>query len=200
MTLKRILLGTTNPAKINIVRTALKTLPIMVLTLGDLNINYSVKEDGQTSEENAQLKARSYYDASHMPTLAIDGGLYIEKFSVDKQPETLVRRIYGENRDATDEEVLEYYQKELEAVGGESAATWRGAMALMLVPEKMYTDTFFFKATLTSRRKGRGFPGAPLDALMIDPTTGRYYSEMSWQERPHTRWIGEFVKRYISEL
>jgi len=200
MTLKRILLGTTNPAKINIVRAALETLPIMVLTLGDLNINLSVKEDGQSTEKNAQTKARAYFTASQVPTLAIDGGLYVEKFSVEKQPETFVRRIYGENREGTDEEVLEYYQKELEAVGGESAATWRGAMALMLAPEKMVSDTFFFKATLTSRRKGRGFPGAPLDALMIDPATGKYYTEMSWQERPHTRWIGEFVKRYISKL
>jgi len=200
MTLKRILLGTTNPAKINIVRAALETLPILVLTLRDLNINLFVKEDGQSTEENAQMKARAYFAASHVPTLAIDGGLYVEKFSLDKQPETLVRRIYGENRDATDEEVLEYYQKELCAVGGESAATWRGAMALMLAPEKMVSDTFFFKAILTSRRKGRGFPGAPLDALMIDPATGRYYTEMSWQEQPHTRWIGEFVKQYFEEL
>jgi len=197
---KRILLGTANPAKIHIVRVALETLPITVLTLGDLNINLSVKEDGQTTEENAQLKARAYFTASQVPTLAIDGGLYVEKFPLGKQPETLVRRIYGENREATDEDVLEYYQKELEAVGGESAATWRGAMALMLAPEEMVSDTFFFKAILTSRRNGRGFPGAPLDALMIDPATGKYYSEMSWQERPDTRWIGEFVKRYIEEL
>jgi XTP/dITP diphosphohydrolase len=200
MTLKRILLGTTNPAKVNIVRAALEPLPIKVLTLGDLNINLSVKEDGLTAEENAEAKARAYFSASHVPTLAIDGGLYVEKFPIDKQPDTLVRRIYGAHREATDEEVLEYYQRELEAVGGESAATWRGAMVLVLTPEKMFSDTFLFKTILTSRRKGRGFPGAPLDALMIDPETRKYYTEMNWQERPHTHWIGEFVKQYIGEL
>jgi len=197
---KRILLGTKNPAKVNIVRAALGILPIMVLTLGDLNINLPVEEDGQTIEENAQFKARAYFAASQVPTLAIDGGLYVEKFPLDKQPEMLVRRIYGEDREATDEEVLDYYRRELEAVGGESSAIWRGAMALMLAPERMVSETFFYEATLTSRRKGTGFHGAPLDALMIDPATGKYYSEMSWQERPDTCWIGEFVKRYLGEL
>ena len=200
MTLKRILLGTTNTAKVYIIRTALEFLPIQVLTLEDLSISLSVKEDGKSAEDNAQSKARAYFAASHVPTLAIDGGLCIDRFPPDKQPDTFVRRIYREDRDATDEEVLEYYRRELEAVGGESPATWRGAMALALGPDRIVADTFFFNATLTSRRRGKPAPGAPLDALMIDPASRKYYTEMSWQERPHTHWIGEFVKQYMDEL
>jgi len=200
MTPKRILLGTTNIAKIHIIRAALESLPIQILTLEDLNIRLSVREDGKSTEENAGSKALAYFSASQVPTLAIDGGLCIDRFPADKQPDTFVRRIYHEDRDATDEEVLEYYRRELEAVGGESSATWRGAMALALGPDRMVADTFFFTAILTSRRKGKPAPGAPLDALTIDPATGKYYTEMSWQERPHTRGIGEFVRRYMDEL
>jgi len=142
---KFLLLGTKNPAKVYIVRAALEILPIMVLTLGDLNINLPVKEDGQTTEENAQAKARAYFAASQVPTQAIDGGLYVEKFPFDKQPEMLVRRIYGEDREATDEEVLEYFRRELEAVGGESAAIWRGAMTLMIAPENCFQTPSFLR-------------------------------------------------------
>ena len=107
---KRLLLGTMNQAKVNIIRAAIESLPIKVLTLGDLNINVDVREDGQSTEENAAKKARAYYAVSRVPTLAIDGGLLVNKFPTEKQPETLVRRIYGTNRDATDAEILEYYQ------------------------------------------------------------------------------------------
>jgi hypothetical protein len=43
-------------------------------------------------------------------------------------------------------------------------------------------------------------PGAPLDALTVDPATGRYFSEMPWQERPDARWVFEFVSRHLDEL
>jgi inosine/xanthosine triphosphate pyrophosphatase family protein len=200
MTIKRLLLGTTNTAKVHIIRAALESLPIKVITLEELNIRLSVKEDGKSTEDNAQSKARAYFTASHVPTLAIDGGLCIDRFPADKQPDTFVRRIYREDRDATDEEVLEYYRRELEAVGGESPATWRGAMALALGPDRMVAETFFFDAILTSRRHGKPAPGAPLDALTIDPATGKYYTEMSWQERAHTHAIGKFVRRYMDEF
>jgi inosine/xanthosine triphosphate pyrophosphatase family protein len=197
---KQILLGTMNPAKVGIIQAALASLPIKVLTLSDLNLKIEVKEDGLSTEENAEKKARAYFSASHIPTLAIDGGLHIEKFPAEKQPETFVRRIYGADRDATDEELLDYYARELDKVGGTSTGIWRGAMALALSNEKVFFDTFTFRTILASKRKGRVIPGAPLNALTIDPTTGKYYSEMAWEEQPHGRWIFEFVKRHVEEL
>ena len=197
---KQILLGTTNPAKVNFVQVALSSLPIKVLTLGDLNLKIEVEEDGLSTEENAEKKARAYFAASHIPTLAIDGGLHIEKFPAERQPEIFVRRIYGAGQDATEEELLDYYARELDKVGGTSIGTWRGAMALALSNEKVFFDTFTFEAILTSERKGRVPPGAPLNSLMIDPATGKYYSEMAWEEQPHGQWIFEFVKQHIAEL
>ncbi len=197
---KQLLLGTTNPAKIDIVQAALSSLPIRVLTLDDLNLKIEVEEDGLSTEENAEKKARVYFAASHIPTLAIDGGLHIEKFPAEKQPGTFVKRIYGTGRDATDEELLDYYAGELDKVGGSSTSIWRGAMALALSNERIFFDTFTFEAILTSKRKGRVIPGAPLNALIIDPTSGKYYSEMAWEEQPHGRSIFEFVKQHIGEL
>ncbi len=197
---KRLLLGTTNPAKVDSIRTALSSLPIKVLTLGDLNLKIEVKEDGLSTEKNAEMKARAYFAAARIPTLAIDGGLHIEKFPAEKQPETFVKRIYGDDRDPTNEELLDYYAGELDKVGGTSISTWRGAMVLALSNEKVFFSTFTFDAILTSKRKGRVVPGAPLNALTIDPVTGKYFSEMAWEEQPHGHSIFEFVKRHIGEL
>jgi 8-oxo-dGTP diphosphatase len=197
---KHILLGTTNQAKIRVVQAALKSLPIEILTLDDLNIHIDVREDGQSTEENAEKKARAYFAESRIPTLAIDGGLHIEKLPEQKQPGIFIKRIPGTKQDATGAEVLDYYKRELEKVGEESIGVWKGSVVLMISNEKSFSDTLFFETVLTSKRKGDVRIGAPLDALTIDPVTGKYYSEMTWKERPDAGWIFEFVKRHIDEL
>lgn len=198
--MKELLLGTMNPAKVHIVRAAMESLPVKVVTPDDLGFQVSVKEDGRSTAENAERKARAYFAAVCMPTLAIDGGLHIEGFAAEKQPGVFVRRIYGHDQDATDEEVLDHYARELENVGGESIGLWRGSMVLVTSDDRIFVDTFSFRTILTSRRKGGVTPGAPLDALTIDPTTGRYYSEMAWKERPDARWVFGFVKQHLDAL
>jgi len=198
--MKKILLGMTNQAKTRIIRAALETLAVEVITPSDLGIHIDVREDSQSTEENAKKKARTYFAESHIPTLAIDGGLHIEKFQEEKQPGVLVRRIYGIDRGATDEEVLQYYMRELDKIGGESIGIWRGSIVLVVSDEEIFSDTFTFKTLLTSRREGSMTVGAPLDALMIEPTTGKYYSKMDLTDRPDAKWVFEFVEQHIGAL
>ena len=193
---KQVLLGTTNQAKIDIVQASLASLPVEILTLRELNIKTEIREDGRSTEE----KARAYFAESKLPTLAIDGGLHIERLPEEEQPGVFVRRIWGVDRDATDEEVLDYYVRELGKVGGESIGLWRGSIVLMISNEKLFCHTFSFKTVLTSRRKGCVIPGSPLDILTTDPATGKYFSEMTCQERPDAKWVYEFVRRRLGEL
>jgi XTP/dITP diphosphohydrolase len=194
---KELLLGTTNPAKVHIVRASVEALPIQIVTPDDLGLQVEVEEGGRSTAENAERKARVYFAASRMPTLAIDGGLQIEGLPAEKQPGVLIRRIYGPDREATDSEVLDYYQRELEGIGGERTGLWQGSIALVVAEDHIVVDTFRFKTILTSRRKGSVTPGAPLDALTIDPSSGRHYSEMAWKERPDAQWVFAFMKDHL---
>jgi inosine/xanthosine triphosphate pyrophosphatase family protein len=198
--MKELFLGTTNPAKVHIVRASVESLPVKIVTPDDLRLQVEVQEDGRSTAENAEIKARTFFAVVHMPTLAIDGGLHIEGFAAEKQPGVFVRRIYGRDRAVTDEEVLDYYVRELENVGGESMGLWRGSMVLVISDDQIFADSFSFKTILTSWKKGGVTPGAPLDALTIEPTTGRYFSEMAWKERPDAQWVFEFVKRHLDTL
>jgi hypothetical protein len=90
--------------------------------------------------------------------------------------------------------------RELEKLGGESVGLWEGAHALVVSDDQSFVDTSSFRTILTSRRKGGVIPGAPLDALTIDPATSRYYSEMAWIERLNVRWMFEFLKRHLDAL
>jgi 8-oxo-dGTP diphosphatase len=197
---KRVLLGTTNQAKTNITREAVQSLPLEILSLSDLNIDLEVTEDGDSPEENAEKKARAYFAEAGMPTLAIDGALHLEKFPPEKQPGVLVRRVYGDSRDVTDEEVLDYYMRELEKVGGESVGIWRAGFVLITSPDKIFRQSFLLKVKFTARKKGRMHPGAPLDVVMIDPATGKYYSEMIYREREDFRWTFEFMQQHLEVL
>jgi len=116
----QILLGTANPAKVHIVRAALEPLPVDILTPAGLNIKVVVTEDGQSTAENAERKARAYFAAARMRTLAIDGGLHIVGLPEEKQPGVFVRRIQGRERDVTDAQVLDHYAQELAKIGGET--------------------------------------------------------------------------------
>jgi XTP/dITP diphosphohydrolase len=197
---KQVLFGTTNPAKVDHLREVLEPLPIEVLSPQDLGIAVDVREDGRSPEENAALKARGYFALVHIPTLATDAGLYIERLPAEKQPGLFVRRIQGTDRHVTDEEVRDYYARELDRVGGESAGIWQVAAVLVVSADKVFSQCASLQIRLTARASPVRIPGAPLSSLTTDPATGRYYSEMSYTERPGFEWLREFVQQHLAEL
>jgi len=198
--MKRLLLGTTNPAKVDFVRTYLASLPISVLSLRELNIDLDVVEEGGTPEENARIKAQAYFAASRLPTLAIDAGLHIEKFAEEKQPGVFVRRLRTTGQSATDEALLDYYARELEGVGGQSHGVWDVAVALVISDTQVFARTFALHVLFTFRRSAVHIPGAPLSSLMIDPASGRYFAELSTAARPDAGPIRDFVRQYLDNI
>jgi XTP/dITP diphosphohydrolase len=74
----RVLLGTTSSGKIREWRNLLADLPIELITLEDVGIDFDVEETGATYAENALLKAEAYGSASNLLTLAEDAGLSVD--------------------------------------------------------------------------------------------------------------------------
>jgi len=198
--MKRILFGTRNQVKLDLFRDILATLPVEILSPQDLSIDIEVKEDGSSPEENAEKKARAYFAASRMPTLAIDAGLHIAKFPYEKQPGVFVRRICGRDENVSDEMVLEYYRRELEKVGGQSPGTWFVCITLMTTPDRLFSQAYSFEMVFTSKPSLVLITGAPLSSLVVNPATGEYRSEMAYEEWPDAKWYVEFVRQHLKEL
>lgn len=74
----RILLASTNPGKLIEIQAVLSDLPLELILPEDLGLQLQVEETGATYAENAALKARAYWQASGMITLADDSGLEVE--------------------------------------------------------------------------------------------------------------------------
>jgi XTP/dITP diphosphohydrolase len=197
---RRILFGTTNQAKVEIVRAFLAPLPLELVSLADLSIALDVEEDGDTAGENAAKKARVYCAAAGLPTFAIDAGLEIQGFPPEKQPGLYVRRIYGAGRAVSDEEMLAYYTSELDRIGGRGVAVWRLALAFALPAGEVYVDEYSFEAEMTAVPSPNRLNGAPLSSLMIDPRSGKYLSECDHRERADAGWVEGIMRANLARM
>ena len=59
---------------------------LLIYTLREKHVDCEVDETGKTAIENAILKAKAYYEQTHLKTIAIDDTLYIEGVTDEEQP------------------------------------------------------------------------------------------------------------------
>jgi 8-oxo-dGTP diphosphatase len=200
---RTLIYGTKNPSKIAQVQDALKDLDIQIVGLGDLDI--TVDEDGKTPEENARKKAIEYSKALQKPVLSMDAALYFNDIDDSLQPGLHVRRIPGHTY-ATDDEVLEYYQRLINNHGGSLSGYWEFSFALGY-PDG-HSDAFNARAPrqFVGAPNATILPGYPLKSLQIDPQTGKYITELSKEEQAD-RWrqplgapLANFIKKYLNSM
>ena len=189
---KQLLLGTRNLARIQMVRRILEKTDVLVYTLDELGIDHEVEEDGTSTEMNARKKAQQYYAVSKIPTLAMDGGLHIDRLPAGLQPGLLVKRLPGISS-PTDQDILAYYIKLLEDVGGTSPGTWTGSHVLCFSAERVIVYNFTFTVMFTKDPFGDPLPGRALDSIMIDPQRGKYYTELAFEDLPYYALTREFI-------
>lgn len=177
----KILYGTTNKGKLQAMKKALETFDIELISLVDVNSPLpNINENGTTPLENAELKARAYYEAFHMPVFSCDSGLYFDELEEDEQPGLHVRRING--KELTDDEMIEYYASLAERHGGRITGRYRNAIYFILDEEHHYSSMDmsiatepFVLGTVPHPKRVEGFP---LDSLSIDIATGKYYYDL----------------------
>jgi XTP/dITP diphosphohydrolase len=95
MTRAQLLLATTSAGKLREWQALMGDLPLELLRLSDLGIDFDVEETGSTYAQNALLKARAYGQASGLLTLAEDSGLCVA--ALDGGPGVRSARWEGED-------------------------------------------------------------------------------------------------------
>jgi XTP/dITP diphosphohydrolase len=76
--MKRIVLASGNPDKLEELRYLLKGLDIEIIPVLDLIPDWSIEETGITLEENAFIKARDVAKRTQLPAIADDTGLFVD--------------------------------------------------------------------------------------------------------------------------
>lgn len=172
--MKEILFATGNASKVARFSGKLREKGILLKSLKDININIDIEENGKTAIENATIKAKAYYEATKMTTMAIDDTMYIEGIPEDKQPGVYVRRVNGKR--LTDEEMIEHYTNLVKTYGKDGKLNTKWISGLVIIKDGSiftYTDVtseyYLVDTPVKDMREGY-----PLSSILVNKRTNKY--------------------------
>jgi XTP/dITP diphosphohydrolase len=173
----RLLVATRNPGKEREIATLLAPLRILVLSPSEAGWEEEIGEDGATLEENSRKKAQAAFQATRIPSLADDTGLFVD--ALGGGPGVHSARYAGEAQDP-----VANCAKLLQALEGVPPGG-RGAefrAVLTLVGEGVL-ETFVGVCRGRIALSPRGEHGFGYDPLFEIPETGRTFAEMTAEEK-----------------
>lgn len=199
--MKKLIMGTTNPAKVAQMSDALMPIGVQVERVADKSLLPDVIEDGMNVQENACKKATAYAKALGHTVLSMDNALFLDGLAPEEQPGIHVRRIGGSFA-ATDAELLDHGIALIESLGGNATGHWEYGVCIADPNGKISETTIRTPRVFTSKRSEKSVPGYPLESIQIDPETSKYISEMTpgemaifWQ-----RTLGNHLCTFVSSV
>lgn len=181
--MNRLLIATSNPAKLAEYRLLLREFPFATLSLAEVGIREQPEEDGATFAENALNKARFYFARSTLPTLADDGGLQID--ALGGAPGVRSHRWLGAG-ESSDEALVAEVIRRMEGVEP-SRRTARLCAAVALIyevgdaPREVVTEAAM-EGVIADRALSRIRPGFPYRSVVYLPDRKCYVGELGEEE------------------
>jgi XTP/dITP diphosphohydrolase len=179
MKIRKLLLGTNNPAKVGHYRRFFTGDDIELDTPQDLGIIGQPEETGITLEENAVVKAKFYFRRSGLPTLADDAGFEIP--ALDNFPGVLSKRFAG--REMTDREVLEGILERMKGLeGGRRKARMRVVAALAFSENGVKTAEGEVEGVVPEKHYAKTAASFPYRSLLYVPKLGKWFYDLTEEE------------------
>jgi XTP/dITP diphosphohydrolase len=191
----KILIATTNQGKVQEIRSLVRGLPALFLSLSEVPDIPEVVEDGATFEENALKKARMMAYSTGIVTLADDSGLCVD--ALDGRPGVHSARYAGDN--ASDEEKYLRVLEEMEDVPvPRRSARFVCALALV-VPDGEET---LFRGVCEGRitREPRGSSGFGYDPIFYFEEAGCTFAEMDGELKNRVSHRGRALRQFAEFL
>jgi XTP/dITP diphosphohydrolase len=195
--MKTLLLATRNKDKIREISHALTGLPLQLKSFLDFPELAEVEETGATLKENAFLKARAFFLATGLPTLADDTGLEID--ALGGAPGVFSSRFSGPG--ATYAANVAKVLEEMEGIRAkERKARFRCVIALVFSPTEEHRVEGLLEGSITIAPIG--FSGFGYDPIFYVPELERSLAELSLEQKNRISHRGralEKAKVIISE-
>lgn len=190
-----IVVATGNKGKVAEIAAALATLPVKILSLGDLDAVPEAVENGETFEANAVLKATHYSLHTGKPCLADDSGLEVD--ALHDAPGVYSARYSGEG--ATDAANNEKLLAELAAMPAEErTARFRCVLAYVAPEGILLTADGSCEGIILSEPRGEG--GFGYDPLFYLPALDKTLSEISIAEKNAVSHRGQALRNMATKL
>ena len=176
----KVLIGTTNPAKVKRFADILEGCGMEFVTLRDMGIDSEPDENGGDPEENAIIKV-CWYGQFADYVICNDSGLYFDGMPLDdpRQPGLNIRTPGGGPR-LDDEAMIEYYSALVNSLGGSIEAFYldgiavcsRGKVFSFMENSEATRASAFVMVDQPSEKR---HPGWPLDSISVNRSTGQYF-------------------------
>lgn len=201
----KVLIGTTNPAKVKRFAEFLPDCGMEFLTLKDLHITDEPRETGSDPEQNARIKA-AFYGQFCDRVICNDSGLYFDCLPLDdpRQPGLNIRTPQGRRLD--DEEMIAYYGALIESLGGkvlayylDGIAVYREGKVESWLDEQGKAAAFY----MVSRPSENRHPGWPLDSLSVNRNTMTYFVDHGnniYDKVEENIMVGRYRQRVVAFL
>ena len=184
--MNRLLIATTNPAKLAEYRLILRDVGIdlELESLAGLGISESPEETGGTFTENALIKARFYFERARIATLADDGGLEID--ALGGEPGVRSHRWLGSGGEDSDSALVAEVIRRMTGVEA-SRRTARIRATLALIHEeggvlREKTAAGAIEGVIAARAHSEIRAGFPYRAVLVIPGRNCYLGELGDEE------------------
>jgi len=203
--MKKILIATHNPAKLEELKYGLKELEkhgIKLLSLNDVGVEKEPEETGSTFQENSLLKAKFYFKLTGLPTIADDGGLIIPYLG--NGPGVRSRRWPGYK--AGDQELIDYTLSKLrDCLGTKRTAFLETCITFYMSKPGSKDEIIVFeqekiKGHIAEKPSLKPTNGYPFKALFIVDKFNKYYDELSENEHNKINHRYRALKKLIKKI
>jgi len=172
--MQKLLIATTNAAKLTEFRQLLSNLPVQIISLSDVGITDDVEEDRNTNEDNSKKKALFYSKLSGLPAIADDGGLEI--VALNGEPGVHSRRWLGYK--ATDEELVAHMIKASKELPDDNrVAYFKTVITLALPSGRFFCVEGQIKGLIAKKPLLKLHKGYPYRSFFYLPEIKKYYHE-----------------------
>lgn len=172
--MKKLLIATKNPGKINEISKFLKDLDIEIVSLKDLGIKEDIEEDEKTYEDNSRKKALFFSQKSGLPTIADDGGLEID--ALNGEPGIHSRRWLG--YEASDEELIEHMKKVSKNLPQNNlGARFVDVVSFAFPDGRVWANGGELRGIIKYNSKLKVLKGYPYRSFFYIPEIRKYYHE-----------------------
>lgn len=193
--MRKLLIATHNAGKIREYQSLLADLPLDVVSLDEVGVDWDVEETGRTFAENAILKASTYARATGLWTWADDSGLEVD--ALNGAPGVYSARYTGP--DASDRDRYLKLIRELQAMGPvDRSARFRCVVAICLPDGKTLTTEGTVEGQIIDTPRGNH--GFGYDPVFLLPGEGVTMAELNQEAKNQISHRGQAARTAKARL